>query len=341
MIQTIYCFDFVYFFTFYLMNNLLNINDLSVSIGDLQITKEVSFDIQKGETLALVGESGCGKSITAHSILRLLPKSANVTGEINIDGKSVLDLNNKDLRSLRGNDVGMIFQEPMTSLNPVFTIGNQMSESLRIHLNMSKREALERSIELLNAVGIPQPEMRVKDYPHQLSGGMRQRVMIAIAISCNPKLIIADEPTTALDVTIQAQILDLIIDLKRDHNTAMLLISHNLGVVYETSQKVCVMYLGRIVEVCETKTLFTRPHHPYTKGLLNSTPMIGKDLKKQRLHTIPGDVPSFTEVPRGCRFNTRCEFAFDRCFQEEPDLSEVEPGHKSRCFLDKDIKKTL
>ncbi len=314
--------------------SLLSLSGVSIFIDGFSVVKELSLCIERGETVALVGESGCGKSLTAHSVLRLLPDAVRVEGSIAFEGEELLTLPEKALRRLRGNEVAMVFQEPMSSLNPVFTVGSQIAEVLETHKGMDKKSALQRAEELLKEVGIRNASYNLHAYPHQLSGGMMQRVMIAMALACNPKLIIADEPTTALDVTIQAQILDLIVQLRERHNTSMLLISHNLGVVYETSSRVYVMYLGQIVESAETDDLFSSPHHPYTKGLLASTPVIGKELEEGRLHTIKGDVPHFSELPSGCRFHTRCSFAFERCLQEEPPLKEVSSCHMSRCFLD-------
>ncbi|MEB1806346.1 MAG: ABC transporter ATP-binding protein [Bacillaceae bacterium] len=293
----------------------------------------VDFEIRKGETLALVGESGSGKSITSLSIMQLIqsPPGKIVAGSIELEGKDLLKLSEKEMTSVRGNDIGMIFQEPMTSLNPVFTIGNQIAEPLIKHKKMKKKEAYAKALELLKLVGFPRAEEIIHEYPHQLSGGMRQRAMIAMALSCNPKLLIADEPTTALDVTIQAQILDLMIDMKEEFGSSILMITHDLGVVAETADRVMVMYGGQIVESADVKELFTDPKHPYTVGLLASMPQIDDD--KERLEAIPGMVPPAHNFPQGCRFAPRCKHAMEKCTNDVPELYEAGPGHKVRCVL--------
>ncbi|ADU28308.1 ABC transporter ATP-binding protein [Evansella cellulosilytica] len=296
----------------------------------------VDFSVKKGETLAIVGESGSGKSITSLSIMRLIPSPPGkiVEGSIELDGKDLLKLSDKEMRKVRGNDIGMIFQEPMTSLNPVFTIGNQISETLMKHKKMKKKEALKKSIDLLKLVGFARAEEIVHEYPHQLSGGMRQRVMIAIAMSCDPKLLIADEPTTALDVTIQAQILDLMVEMKEKFESSILLITHDLGVVAEVSDRVLVMYGGQVVEEATVQELFTNPKHPYTNGLLASIPNIDSDV--ERLESIPGSVLPAHRFPKGCRFAQRCKHVMDKCNEANPDLLETEANHKVRCYLYED-----
>jgi peptide/nickel transport system ATP-binding protein/oligopeptide transport system ATP-binding protein len=303
--------------------------------GVAKAVDDVSFDIREGETLAIVGESGCGKSVTALSIMGLIPSPPGevVGGSIHFNGKDLLKLSEREMRHIRGNNISMIFQEPMTSLNPVFQIGDQIMEVLILHQKIKKREARDRAIELLKAVRIPSPESRMSDYPHQMSGGMRQRVMIAMALACSPKMIIADEPTTALDVTIQAQILELMEQLSETTGTAILLITHNLGVVAETSHDVIVMYAGRVVEKADAHSLYGDPRHPYTQGLMGSIPGIRADDKSTKLEAIPGMVPSLFSLPKGCKFNDRCKFAFDRCVQEEPELKVINQGHEVRCWL--------
>jgi peptide/nickel transport system ATP-binding protein/oligopeptide transport system ATP-binding protein len=309
--------------------------------GTAKAVDDVSIIVRKGETLGVVGESGCGKSVTALSVIRLVPDPPGkiVSGEIKLAGRGELTkLHEADMLDVRGNEISMIFQEPMTSLNPVFTIGNQISEAMQFHKKMSKKEARDRSIELLQMVGIHSPGRRLKDYPHQLSGGMRQRVMIAMALSCNPKLLLADEPTTALDVTIQAQILDLMNKLKSEVGTAIMLITHNLGVVAEVAQRVCVMYAGVVVETADVKELFASPLHPYTSRLLTSIPRLDLETKKDdRLDTIPGVVPSLLDLPPGCRFSNRCNKVQTVCREREPPLICVSDGsngaHLVRCWL--------
>ena len=294
----------------------------------------VSFHVNAGETLAIVGESGCGKSVTAMSILRLIPEPpGKIAGAIKFQGKDLLKLSDREMRAIRGNSISMIFQEPMTSLNPVLTVGRQIGETLRLHQGLSAHQAEERAIEMLELVGIPEARRRVREYPHQLSGGMRQRVMIAIALACNPKLLIADEPTTALDVTIQAQILDLMRDLKHRVGAAIVLITHDLGVVAEVAERVIVMYAGRKVEEATVVQLFAKPRHPYTQGLLGSVPKLGSSLTGEttRLAEIPGLVPSLKRKLDGCVFASRCQYATDLCRQVVPGLEEKVPGHIAAC----------
>src|SRR5919199_5256022 len=291
----------------------------------------VSFAVEPGETLAIVGESGCGKSVTANSILRLVPEPpGKVAGRIRFEGRDLLGLSEREMRAVRGGDIGMIFQEPMTSLNPVLTVGRQLGETLRLHQRLERKAVEARAVEMLGLVGIPEPERRLDDYPHKLSGGMRQRVMIAMALACNPKLLIADEPTTALDVTIQAQILELMRRLRDETGTAIMLITHDLGVIAELARTVVVMYAGRIVERVAVGDLFADPQHPYTVGLLGSIPKLAGE--EPRLATIEGAVPNPTALPSGCKFHPRCPFAVDRCRREEPVLMAVKPGHLSACW---------
>ncbi len=295
----------------------------------------VDLELEEGGTLGVVGESGCGKSVTALSVMRLIPDPPGkiTQGEILFGGTNLLDLSEAEMRKIRGRSISMIFQEPMTSLNPVFQIGDQISEVLRLHEGMSRKDAWNRSIEMLRMVGIPAPERRVFEYPHQLSGGMRQRAMIAMALACSPKLMIADEPTTALDVTIQAQILELMNRLQKEKGMSVILITHNLGVIAETAQNVAVMYAGRIVEYTGVRPIFASPKHPYTQGLLESIPRIDQNQgRKKRLEAIAGLVPSLLDLPKGCKFSNRCKSVFDRC-GEEPPLIEVSPGHLTRCWL--------
>lgn len=301
--------------------------------GVAKAVDDVSYRIQKGKILGVVGESGCGKSVTALSIMRLIPDPPGkiVSGSMQFDGTELLDLSEEEMRGIRGNDISMIFQEPMTSLNPVFTVGDQIMEAILLHQNKNRQEAREIAIEMLRKVGIPAPESRVDEYPHQLSGGMRQRVMIAMALSCNPKLLIADEPTTALDVTIQAQILDLIRGLQRETGLSVLLITHDLGVVAETCDDVVVMYAGKVVESGDVRTVYHKFKHPYTEGLFRSLPATGKP--HARLSAIEGNVPTAYSFPSGCRFRDRCPFVEDRCAQEEPPLVEIEPGHHVACWV--------
>jgi peptide/nickel transport system ATP-binding protein len=294
----------------------------------------VSFHVDEGETLAIVGESGCGKSVTANSILRLIPEPpGRIAGVIRFQGTDLLKLSERAMRAIRGNDISMIFQEPMTSLNPVLTVGRQLGETLRLHQGLDKRAAEGRAIDMLALVGIPEPRRRVREYPHQMSGGMRQRVMIAMALACNPKLLIADEPTTALDVTIQAQILELMADLKRKVGAAIVLITHDLGVVAEVAERVMVMYAGRKVEEASVKQLFRSPRHPYTQGLLGAVPKLGSSLigTDTKLAEIPGQVPSLKERIAGCVFASRCALATEMCRQLAPALEAKAPGHVAAC----------
>jgi len=294
----------------------------------------VSFHVGAGETVAIVGESGCGKSVTAMSMLRLIPEPpGKIAGSIRFQGKDLLKLSEKEMRAIRGNEISMIFQEPMTSLNPVLNVARQIGETLRLHQGLSAKQAEDKAIEMLTLVGIPEPARRVREYPHQLSGGMRQRVMIAIALACNPKLLIADEPTTALDVTIQAQILDLMRDLKHRVGAAIVLITHDLGVVAEVAERVIVMYAGRKVEEAPVGALFRTPRHPYTQGLLGSVPKLGSSLtgSETRLAEIPGLVPSLKRKIEGCVFASRCAYATDLCRKLAPALEEKAPGHVAAC----------
>jgi peptide/nickel transport system ATP-binding protein len=294
----------------------------------------VSFHVDEGETLAIVGESGCGKSVTANSILRLIPEPpGRIAGSIRFQGTDLLELSDRAMRDIRGNDISMIFQEPMTSLNPVLTVGRQLGETLRLHQGLDKRAAEARAVEMLALVGIPEPRRRVREYPHQMSGGMRQRVMIAMALACTPKLLIADEPTTALDVTIQAQILELMADLKRKVGAAIVLITHDLGVVAEVAERVMVMYAGRKVEEAPVGKLFRSPRHPYTQGLLGAVPKLGSSLDgvETKLAEIPGVVPSLKERIPGCVFAGRCRLATDLCREIAPALETKAPGHVAAC----------
>jgi peptide/nickel transport system ATP-binding protein len=304
--------------------------------GMVQAVDGVDLTINRGETVGVVGESGCGKTVTAMTVLKLIqmPPGRIVAGQILWQGRDLVPLAPADMRKLRSKEIAIVFQEPMTSLNPVYTVGQQIAEVIRLHEGRSRRDALERAVEMLRLVHIPTPERRVHDYPHQFSGGMRQRVMIAMALSCNPKLLIADEPTTALDVTIQAQILDLLTEMKSRLGMAIMLITHAMGVVAETTQRVVVMYAGKVVEEAPVERLFARPLHPYTQGLIRSIPRIDRDGgTKQRLEAIGGVVPSLLAPPPGCRFATRCKHAMTDCVAAMPALREVEPGHKVACIL--------
>jgi oligopeptide/dipeptide ABC transporter ATP-binding protein len=318
------------------VDTLLEIRDLTVSFdtpdGRASAVDRVSFSIRAGETLGLVGESGCGKTVTALALMRLIqtPPGRIEGGEILFKGQDILKLPERDMRKIRGNEISMVFQEPMTSLNPVFTCGYQVEEAVVLHQKVTKREAFERTLEMLALVKIPDPKRIAKSYPHQLSGGMRQRVMIAMALSCNPSLLIADEPTTALDVTIQAQILELLQGLQQTFGMAILMITHDLGVIAETCRRVIVMYAGKVMEVASVNDLFNDPRHPYTRGLRESIPRIAH--KGERLKVIPGKVPDPLDLPKGCRFSDRCKYAEYRCDNEEIQLRDVKPGHSIRCW---------
>ena len=313
---------------------VLSVKDLNLWFdGDFsspQILNQVSFDIYKGETLGIAGESGCGKTVTSLSVLRLLKSPpARVEGTIEFQGENILDLPMNQMRKIRGNKIAMIFQEPMTSLNPFFKIGHQLGEVFKLHQGLDKKQAREKAIEMLRAVNIPLPEQRVDEYPHQLSGGMRQRVMIAMALSCHPELLIADEPTTALDVTIQAQVLDLMRDLQKKFDTAIMFITHDLGVIRELCDRVIIMYCGEVVEIARVEELFGSPKHPYTIGLLSTLPKFGH---KDKLPTIPGVVPPAGKFPSGCVFAPRCPHACAECEAEKPQLYDTGDGHCVRCF---------
>ena len=304
--------------------------------GIAHAVDDVSFSVYPGETLGIVGESGCGKSVTSLSIMKLIPQPPGyfAGGEILYKGRNILDIPEADMREIRGNKISMIFQEPMTSLNPVFTVGHQIEEAIIVHQGLNAVDARQKAIEMLKLVSIPSPEQRVDDYPHQLSGGMRQRIMIAMALSCNPEVLIADEPTTALDVTIQAQILELIENLQKELNLAVIMITHDLGVVAEVCDRVVVMYAGQIVEKGSVRDIFKNPQHPYTKGLLASIPKMGEDGNSQSLYNIKGMVPSATEFPQGCHFNPRCDLVTDKCKAENPSLELINPdtAHQVRCW---------
>lgn len=321
------------------MPNVLEVNDLNIAFEIDEkyypAVKGVSFAIGEGETLGLVGESGCGKSVTSLSVMRLLPESARVSGSIIYNDQDLLKLSESQMRKIRGNEISMIFQEPMTSLNPVHRIGRQIGESLVLHRGLTSRQARREAVELLHRVGIPRANEVVDEYPHQFSGGMRQRVMIAIAMAVQPKLLIADEPTTALDVTIQAQILDLMRDLARENKTSILLITHDLGVVAEMCDRVDVMYAGRVMEYGPIRDVFHNPQNPYTIGLMHSIPKITGP--SQRLHTIEGNVPSVRKMPKNCRFAPRCPHVMDICVNRDPDLFKVDANHASRCWLQGDV----
>ncbi len=315
---------------------LLDVQNLKVSFptekGIVSAVEGVSFTVSSGETLGIVGESGCGKSVTAESILRLFDeKSVEYGGEVRYSGRNLLELSERKMETLRGNEISMIFQDPMSSLNPVHSIGRQIAENVRLHRGASKREARKIAIDMLRQVGIPSPETRVDDYPHELSGGMRQRVMIAMALACGPKLLIADEPTTALDVTIQAQILGLIDKLKTESDMGVILITHDLAVVAEVCDRVAVMYLGQVIEETDTDTLFFGARHPYTLGLMRSVPKIEGE-REDKLHVIEGTVPSLHHIPAGCRFAPRCPYADDKCRAEMPQLESTGAGHRVRCW---------
>src|SRR5499426_3468731 len=312
--------------------------------GVVKAVDDVSFSLRRGATLAVVGESGCGKSMTALSIMRLVPNPPGkiVGGTISLEGKDLVQVDEAEMRDIRGNEISMIFQEPMTSLNPVLTIGHQVAEAVRLHQDLSKSAAAEKAVEMLRLVRIPEPAQRAREYPHQLSGGMRQRAMIAMALACNPKVLIADEPTTALDVTIQAQILDIILELQGRLGTAVILITHDLGVVAETAQRVVVMYAGRKVEEAQVDQLFARPLHPYTHGLMASIPRLGLmrgeiERTDGRLQEIPGIVPALSNLPEGCAFAPRCVFAEERCRKAFPPYEEKRPGHWAACWRSREL----
>ena len=316
---------------------LLSVRDLRTTFrtgaGVARAVDGVSFEVGRGETLGLVGESGCGKSVTGLSILRLVQPPGRIEpgSRVEFEGRDLLALDEESMRRLRGNRVAMIFQEPMTALNPVFTVGEQIAEVVRVHEGAGRREAWARAVAMLDTVGIPAPAERAREYPHQLSGGMRQRVMIAMALVLEPALVIADEPTTALDVTIQAQILELLADLQRRLGTSIVMITHDLGVIAETASRVVVMYAGEVVEEASVPALFAEAHHPYTEGLLRAMPRVGQ--ARERLATIPGTVPPPTAWPPGCRFRDRCPYAWERCATEHPPLYRIGAGHVSRCHL--------
>src|SRR5438874_11184691 len=325
---------------------LLDVNDLEVHFstvdGTVRAVDGVSFELERGKVLGIVGESGSGKSVTAMTLMGLTRGvNARFQGEVLYKGRDLLKVSERELQDFRGNEIGMIFQDPMTSLNPVYRIGEQISEAIRTHETIDKRGARRRAVELLRQVGIPNPDSRVDDFPHQFSGGMRQRAMIAMALSCNPDVLIADEPTTALDVTIQAQIIELIGRLKDDFNSAVILITHDLGVVAEIADEIVVMYAGRVVERAAKSELFYDPQHPYTWGLLGSIPRLDRP-RPEKLHSIKGSPPSLINLPRGCKFRPRCPHAFDKCM-EEPDLANrvEEPGHVDRCWLSVQEKRAV
>lgn len=324
---------------------LLELKDLHTHFftddGEIPAVDGVSLKVHQGEVVGVVGESGCGKSVTSLSIMKLVPSPPGeiVSGEINFKGEDLVNASNRRMKKLRGNEIAMIFQDPMSSLNPLFTIGNQLREAIRNHQKVSKDEANKQAIDLLTLVGLPRAERVIDEYPHQLSGGMRQRAMIAMAMSCDPELLIADEPTTALDVTIQAQILDIMQRLKEEKNMAILLITHDLGVVAEMCDRVVVMYAGQVVEEGTVREILKNPQHPYTKGLIRSLPKV--DVNDQELYSIPGTVPRPQMGRVGCRFAPRCEFAFKRCFQEQPELYTLSDGRESRCFLYDDQERSL
>ena len=319
------------------MAKLLEVRDLATHFftqdGVVKAVDGISYELEEGETVGIVGESGCGKSVSALSVMRLVasPPGRTVAGEVIFDGEDLLKVDDSEMRKIRGNRIAMVFQEPMTSLNPVLTIGRQITETLELHQNMNRPEARARATELLRLVGIPDADRRLGDYPHQFSGGMRQRVMIAIALSCNPRLIIADEPTTALDVTIQAQILELMQDLSKQFGTALIIITHNLGVVARYASRVLVMYAGKIIETGTAKEIYHNPRHPYTLGLLKSVPRLDEE-ERTRLEAIEGLPPDLVDLPVGCSFAPRCRFAYDRCTQETPTLVEIDSVHHSACW---------
>ena len=317
------------------MNNLLEVRHLKTSYrteqGEVTPVDDVSFTLKEGETLCIVGESGCGKSVTSLSILRLLGRNGFLKhGSIVFQGKDLASLSDRELNAYRGKDIAMVFQDPMSSLNPVYTIGNQLTEPIRLHLGLGRKEARHHAVRLLKEVGFPRAEAVMDQYPHTLSGGMKQRVMIAMALACHPKLLVADEPTTALDVTIQAQILDLMKSIRSEHGTSIMLITHDLGVVAEMADRVMVMYAGQVVEEADVQELFDRPLHPYTAGLMQSIPHL--EIEDEVLQSIPGAVPSLKDMPAGCRYQARCPLASERCMTAPP-LKETGKGHKVRCWV--------
>ena len=322
--------------------NILEVRNLTTSLnterGRLTAVQGVSFHVEKGEILGLVGESGCGKSVTSQSIMRLYDEKRTVkySGEILLDGENLLALPERDMRRIRGSRIAMVFQDSLSSLNPVFPCGEQIMESMRIHRGFTRAEARREAVDMLRLVGIPDPEKRFSQYPHELSGGMRQRVMIACALSCRPELLIADEPTTALDVTIQAQIMELIVELNRKLNMGVILITHDLAVVAETCRRVAVMYLGQIVEEADVQSLFEHPAHPYTRGLLKSIPTVSGG-RREELNIIEGTVPLLSQIPRGCRFRPRCPYAAPACAETMPELNVLPSGQKVRCFRAKEL----
>jgi peptide/nickel transport system ATP-binding protein len=319
-------------------NNLLDIQNLRTYFDVhgyvAKAVDNISLTIGKGKTLGLVGESGCGKSVTAHSIIQLIPQPPGriVGGKILFEGQNILEYSEAQMRKIRGNRISMVFQEPMTSLNPVFSVGNQVGEVIRLHQKLSRKDTRDRVIKMFQLVGISEPEKRLSNYPHQMSGGMRQRVMIAMALACTPRLMIADEPTTALDVTIQAQILDLMNKLKDDTGAAILFITHDLGVIAEMAQFVVVMYAGKVMEYTDVKTIFSNPKHPYTVGLLESIMVLGRKTGGGQLKTIKGTVPSLLNLPEGCLFSDRCPDVFDNCHKVKPEMYQVGGNHTARCL---------
>jgi oligopeptide/dipeptide ABC transporter ATP-binding protein len=322
------------------MYNILQVRNLKTHFetrnGTVKAVDGVTVEVNKGDTLGIVGESGCGKTVLALSVMRLIPEPPGriVSGTIMFDGIDLLSLDKEEMRKLRGREISMIFQEPMNSLNPVLKIGDQVAEAIGLHQGLSKKDSLERALEMLQLVGMPSAKERLMNYPHQMSGGMRQRVMIAMALSCNPRLMLADEPTTALDVTIQAQIIELINAMKEKVGTSVILITHDLGVIAEAAQYAAVMYAGKVVEYCSVSDLFSKPLHPYTEGLMESTPNIGEipDDKEKRLTVIPGTVPNLYSLPEGCSFQERCPSVMEICRKREPELKEKFPGHQVRCW---------
>ena len=327
------------------MATLLEVKDLKTHFftmdGVVKAVDGVSYDLEEGETLGLVGESGCGKSVSALSVMRLIPNPPGqiVGGEILLDGEDILKIDMDDMREIRGAKIAMVFQEPMTSLNPVLTVERQLTETLQLHMGMTKQQAQQEGVNLLTRVGIPDPESRIKQYPHQFSGGMRQRVMIAMALSCNPRLIIADEPTTALDVTIQAQILDLMKSLTSEFGVALIVITHNLGVVARYADRVNIMYAGKVIERGDAREIYSNPRHPYTVGLLRSVPRL--DLpRRAKLDPIEGQPPDLINLPQGCSFRDRCRWAIDKCATDSPELMESGEGHLSACWRAEDLGPT-